>query len=255
MKTNWITQVMTTAFLVSILATGGAIGSEGAYFIPRLVAGDIGGIIFTPKLSFKNLSNRTCEGRFELLEGDFSHAKGIFGFNGSTIENGVLTVILSPGEGWTGKLEKSDAGGFTGFGSWRQEGECLPGRDLALSADVEVGILKGDGRYRIVDQIGFTASAAPSERWGFAARQRRTAEAVDSTAFAVVPDEPGPYNWTVDFYHDSGIGKLTRKGTAEGPLSLHPRGVRSRPRGRFYWIRDNFSRQATLPGGPHRRLG
>ncbi|MFZ0427747.1 MAG: serine hydrolase domain-containing protein [Acidobacteriota bacterium] len=197
-----------------------AAGSDEAYVIPRLVAGAIDGVIFTPKLSFKNLSSRQCEGVFQLLEGDYDPTEDVFEFRGFRVDDGILPVSLSPGEGLSGRLERNGPGGYAGFGLWRQEGDCVPGQDVALTADVEVGALEVDDRYRIVDQIGLTASVEPSQRWGFAARREETAESIDSTAFAVVPSEPGTYTWTVDFFPESGIGRLTRKGTTTGPLVL-----------------------------------
>jgi D-alanyl-D-alanine carboxypeptidase len=71
-----------------------------------------------------------------------------------------------------------------------------------------------------VDQIGFTASTHPSPRWGFAVRKEGTDKSGNATTFAVVPSEPGLYNWTVDFFPESGIGQMTRKGTATGPLAV-----------------------------------
>ncbi|UCF38804.1 MAG: beta-lactamase family protein [Acidobacteriota bacterium] len=220
MNNKRITRFMPAAVFLLQLAVPEVAGSGNPYVIPRLVAGEIGGTVFTPKLSFKNLSRRKCEGTFELLQGDFTPAKGLFEIEGTWMDQGTLTVVLEAGEGFSGKLKKSDAGGFVGFGFWRQKGDCTSGQDLALTADMEVGRKGTDDRYYIVDQIGFTASATPYERWGFAARRNQGPEVIDATAFAVVPSGAGEYHWTVDFYHESGIGRLTREGTAEGPLSL-----------------------------------
>jgi D-alanyl-D-alanine carboxypeptidase len=220
MKINWMTRILPAGFVLLILSAPIAADSDEAYVVPRLVAGEIDGVIFTPKLSFKNLSGRSCEGSFQLFEGDFKPADGIFEFSGFEIDNGILPVVLAPGEGLSGRLKKTDTGGFAGFGFWYQDGSCTVGQDLALTADVEVGVVEADDHYTIVDQIGFTASDHPSQRWGFAARGAVSAEGVDSTAFAVVPNAPGTYSWTVDFFPESGIGQLTRQGTASGPLAL-----------------------------------
>ena len=220
MNRKWITQALPVSLILSFLAMPAAAVSQEAYVIPRLVAGGIDGVVYTSKLSFKNLSNKQCDGRFQLLEGDFDPARGVFEFNGIRISDGILSVSLSAGEGLSGKLRKIDAGGYTGFGIWRQDGACAAGQDVVLTADVEVGKVLADNRYVIVDQIGFTASSRPSQRWGFAVRKEGTAESGNSTAFAVAPGEPGPYGWTVDFFPESGIGQWTRKGTATGPLAV-----------------------------------
>jgi D-alanyl-D-alanine carboxypeptidase len=220
MKSKWTRQILPLGLLLVILSAPAAAGSQDAYVIPRLVAGDIDGVVFTPTLSFKNLSDRQYEGTFQLYEGDFKPAGGVFEFNGFMINDGILPVSLMPGEGLSGKLKKVDAGGYAGFGVWRQDCDCTAAQDLALTADVEVRRIQADNQDTIVDQIGFTASAHPSPRWGFAARRTGTAASGDSTAFTVVPGEPGPYSWTVDFFPESGIGHLTRHGNASGPLAL-----------------------------------
>ena len=220
MKSNWTVRTLPLGLLLVILWAPAAAGSQDAYVVPRLVTGNIDGVIFTPTLSFKNLSSKPCEGKFQLFEGDFNPAGGVFEFNGLTIDDGVLPVSLRPGEGLSGKLKKVNAGGFAGFGFWRQDSACTAGQDLALTADVEVRRIQADNEYRIVDQIGFTASAHPSTCWGFAARKTGTAASGDSTAFAVVPGEPGPFGWTVKFFPESGIGQLSRQGTTSGPLTL-----------------------------------
>jgi D-alanyl-D-alanine carboxypeptidase len=220
MNRKWITQALAAGLVLSSLPIPAAAAYQEAYVIPRLVAGGIDGFVYTPKLSFRNLSNKQCDGRFQLLEGDFQPAAGVFEFTGIRIGDGILPVSLSPGEGLSGKLRKIDAGGYAGFGFWRQDGACAAGQDVVLTADVEVGKVQADNRYVIVDQIGFTASSRPSQRWGFAVRKEGTAESGDATAFAVVPSEPGPYGLTVDFFPESGIGQWTRKGATTGPLAV-----------------------------------
>jgi D-alanyl-D-alanine carboxypeptidase len=220
MNSKWTSQVLPLGMLLLVLPTPVVAGLEDVYVIPRLVAGTIDGNIYTPKLSFKNLSNKRCDGRFQLLEGDFAPAGGLFEFNGFRIGDGILPVSLSPGEGLSGKLKKTDSGGYAGFGIWRQDGACAAGQDVVLTADVEVGKVQADNQYVIVDQIGFTASSRPSQRWGFAVRKEGTDKSGNATAFAVAPGDPGPYNWTVDFFPESGIGQLTRKGAATRPLAV-----------------------------------
>ncbi len=220
MNRKWITRTLPVSLVLTFLPMPAAAFYQEAYIIPRLVAGGIEGFVYTPKLSFKNLSSKQCDGRFLLLEGNFDPAGGVFEFNGFRIGDGILPVSLPPGEGLTGKLRKIDAGDYTGFGVWRQDGACVAGQDVVLTADFEVGKVQADHQYVIVDQIGLTASSRPSQRWGFAVRKEGTADSGNSTAFAVVPGEPGPYGLTVDFFPESGIGQWTRKGTATGPLAV-----------------------------------
>jgi hypothetical protein len=111
---------------------------QNADVVPRLVAGDISGFLYTPKLSFKNLSNKQCNGIFQLLEGDFKPAAGVFEFNGVRISDGAMPLSLLPGEGLSGSLKKVDSGGYQGFGFWRQTGSCVAGLDVALAADFQV---------------------------------------------------------------------------------------------------------------------
>ncbi len=220
MNRKWITQALPAGLVLSFLLMPVAAAYQEAYVMPRLVSGGIDGAVYTTMLSFKNLSNKQCDGRFQLLERDFAPAAGVFEFNGFRIGDGILPVSLSPGEGLSGKLRKTDASSYTGFGIWSQDGACVAGQDVVLTADVEVGKVQADNQYVIVDQIGLTASSRPSQRWGFAVRKEGTADSGNSTAFAVVPGGPGPYGWTVDFFPESGIGQWTRKGTATGPLAV-----------------------------------
>ena len=209
---------LTLAITVCAAWAGNCLNSDA---VPRLVAGDFDGIVYTPNLSFKNLSGKQCDGLFLLFEGDFQPAAGEFEFNGQSISAGTLPVSLAPGQGIFGQLSKTDAGSYQGFGLWRQSGDCAAGQDVALSADVQVGTLQ-DGHYRILDQIGFSTSSQPSQSWGFSARRMLLPEGggVDSTAFSIAPCEEGSYQWTVLFFPESGVGQLTRQGTAAGPLPI-----------------------------------
>ncbi len=189
MNSKWTSHALPLGLLLLVLPMPAAAGLEDVYVIPRLVAGDIDENIYTPKLSFKNLSNKQCDGKFQLLEGDFKPAGGVLEFNGTRISDGILLVSLPPGEGLSGKLKKTD-GGYTGFGIWSQDGACVAGQDVVLTADVEVGKAQADNQYVIVDQIGLTASSRPSQRWGFAVRKEGTAESGNSTAVEVQSD-PG----------------------------------------------------------------
>ena len=177
MNRKWTSQVLPLGLVLLVLPMPSVAGLENVYVIPRLVAGDIDGNLYTPMLSFNNLSAKQCNGKFQLLEGDFSPAAGAFEFNGVRIRDGILPVSLSPGEGLSGTLQKIDTGGYAGFGIWRQDGACAAGEDVVLTADVEVGKVQTDNEYVIVDQIGFTASDRPSQRWGFAVRKEGPQEA------------------------------------------------------------------------------
>ena len=161
MNSKRTSRALSLGLLLLILPMPAVAGLEDVYVIPRLVAGNIDGNIYTPMLSFKNLSNKQCAGKFQLLEGDFNPAAGVFEFSGARISDGILPVTLPPGEGLSGKLKRVDAGSYAGFGIWRQDGACTAGQDVVLTADVEVGKSQADNRYVIVDQIGFTASTHP----------------------------------------------------------------------------------------------
>lgn len=190
--------------------------------VPRLVSGDFQGIVYTPNLSFKNLSSKQCEGSFEFFQGDFGSPSGQFEFNGEAVEGGRFTVSLAAGQGLFGQLRKLDQGGFEGFGYWELSQDCQAGTDVALTADVQVGTVRGDGRYEVLDQIGFSTAAEPARSWGFAARKALLPDdgGSDSTAFAIAPCQPGPYRWTVDYFGQSGLGQLSSHGTASGPTAL-----------------------------------
>ena len=220
MNSKLASYALPLGLLLLVLPMPLAAGLEDVYVIPRMVAGDIDGYIYTARLSFKNLSAKQCDGKFQLLEGDFNPAGGVFEFNGVRISDGILPVTLPPGEALSGKLKRIDTVGYAGFGIWTQGGVCTAGQDTFLSADLEVGKSQADNRYVIVDQIGLTASTHPSQRWGFAVRKEGTDKSGYATAFAVVPSEPGLYTWTVDLYPESGIGQMTRTGSATGPMAV-----------------------------------
>ena len=150
MNSKWTTQALPVGLVLSFLLMPVAAAYQEAYVIPRLVAGTIDGAIYTPKLSFRNLSNKQCDGKFQLLEGNFNPAGGVFEFNGIRISDGILPVSLLPGEGLSGRLRRIGAGGFAGFGIWRQDGACAAGQDVVLTADVEVGKVQADNRYVLV---------------------------------------------------------------------------------------------------------
>jgi len=188
---------------------------QNADVVPRLVAGDISGFLYTPKLSFKNLSNKQCNGIFQLLEGDFKPASGIFEFNEVRISDGTMPLSLAPGEGLSGSLKKVDSGGYQGFGFWRQTGSCVAGLDVALAADVQVGKVQSGNQYQIVDQVGLTASAHPSQRWGFAARKAEVGENVDGTAFSIAPCEA---RWAWALFE----GKILSPGSLRKMLDFIP---------------------------------
>lgn len=213
-----IAGALTLAATLCAAWAGNCLNSEA---VPRLVVGDFDGIVYNTNLSFKNLSGKQCDGVFFLHEGDFQPAAGVFEFNGETISDGTLAVALAPGQGISGQLTKTDTGGYQGFGLWQQSGNCAAGQDVALTADVQVGTLQ-DGHFRILDQIGFSTSSQPSQSWGFSARRIQLPEngGVDSTAFSIAPCEEGAYQWTVRFFPESGVGQLTRHGTASGPLPI-----------------------------------
>jgi hypothetical protein len=48
--------------ILLVLPASAAAGLDDVYVITRIVGGDIDGNIYTPKLSFRNLSNKTCQG-------------------------------------------------------------------------------------------------------------------------------------------------------------------------------------------------
>jgi hypothetical protein len=64
MKRKCTIRIPALGLVLVILSAPAAAGSQDAYVIPRLVAGDIQGFIYTSNLSFRNLSNKQCEGRF-----------------------------------------------------------------------------------------------------------------------------------------------------------------------------------------------
>ena len=117
MNTKRISLALLIGLLLLILPMPSAAGFEDAYVIPRLVAGELDGIIYTPKLSFKNLSNKDCRRKFQLLEEDFNPAGGVFEFNGSQdCRRNPACPSCRLAQGLSGKLKKIDAGGYTGFG-------------------------------------------------------------------------------------------------------------------------------------------
>ena len=208
-------------FLLSLFPATVFGDCENSWVVPRLAAGEFNGVAIVPSLTFKNLSDKRCDGKFSLLTGDSETALGQFEFGDQTILDGTIDISLAPGEGLFARLRRIGPGGFQGYGVWRQKGQCVAERDVVLTADMRLAVAQDDGTYEVVDQIGINAGAKPQQGWGFPVRRTTLPQdaGAEATAFALASCGTGPYEWTVDFYDHSGIGKLTRRGSSSGPIA------------------------------------